>query len=406
MRRFRAIYTCTPVAFHANRGFHIRDTGLIARHLRLLGLESKCIMPLPYYDDDSERDNLIRVEMEKLRDPSWWRSLGIDGVVLYSWGAPRYGAIARAIRRAGLRLLIHLDTSGNFWGDAWKNAGFFKKLELCWRIPMTDFLRARHLRCADVITASPPVRNVLRQSRFYGATIADKVQFMPCPVARECAYDGTPKEPLILFIGRWDDERQKRQTYMMAALDELFGSLAAELPSGAHVAICGSLTPELHAWHAALPEASRQAISLVGYVDNARLPALYNRASVVACPSLYESSHIVSAEALCCGSSVVVSPRPRDLAVVCWYTTRESGRVASQDTPRSFAEALRDELLAWQKGQRDPSHIAESWQPVFHADLAMARILHLPAPRTASSQSLDSSGVRSDECADAASLGR
>ena len=88
------------MAFHANRGFHIRDSGLIARHLRLLGLESKCIMPLPYYDDDTERDNLIRVEMEKLRDPEWWRSLGIDGVVLYSWAAPRYGAIARAIRRA------------------------------------------------------------------------------------------------------------------------------------------------------------------------------------------------------------------------------------------------------------------------------------------------------------------
>lgn len=371
------------MAFHANRGFHIRDSGLIARHLRLLGLESKCIMPLPYYDDDTERDNLIRVEMKKLRDPAWWSSLGIDGVVLYSWAAPRYGAIARAIRRAGLWLSIHLDTSGNFWGDTWKNAGFFAKLKLCWRMPVTDFLRARHLRCADVITASPPVREVLRHRFLYGAAIADKVQVMPCPVARECTYDGTRKEPLILFIGRWDDERPKRQTYMMAALDELFDHLAAELPSGTHVAICGSLTPELHAWHAALPEASRQAISLVGYVDNARLPALYNRASVMACPSLYEGTHIVSTEALCCGASVVAAARPRDLAVVCWYTTRESGRVADQDTPRSFAEALKDELLAWQKGQRDPRHIAASWQPVFRADLAMARILHLPAPRTA-----------------------
>lgn len=384
-RRFRAIYTCTPVAFHANRGFHIRDTGLIARHLRLLGFESKCIMPLPYYDDDTERDNLIRVEMEKLRDPEWWRSLGIDGVVLYSWAAPRYGAIARAIRRAGLWLSIHLDTSGNFWGDAWETAGLFKKLELCWRMPVTDFLRARHLRCADVITTSPPVQEILRHHYLYGAAIADKVQIMPCPVARECAYDGTPKEPLILFIGRWDDPEPKRPEYMMAALDELFGPLAAELPAGTKVDICGTLTPELRAWHAALPESARTAITLVGYVDNALLPTYYNRASVLACPSRHESTHIVSAEALCCGASVVVSPRSRELPVVCWYTTRESGRIAKQDTPRSFAEAIRDELLVWQKGQRNPRHIASSWQPVFHADLAMARILHLPAPRVVSS---------------------
>lgn len=397
MRRFRAIYTCTPVAFHANRGFHIRDSGLIARHLRLLGLESKCIMPLPYYDDDTERDNLIRVEMEKLRDPAWWRSLGIDGVVLYSWAAPRYGSIARAIRRAGLWLMIHLDANGNFWGDTWKNAGFFQKIKLCWRMPAIEFLRARHLRCADVITASPIVRECLRHRVFYGADIADKVQTMPCPVARECAYDGTPKEPLILFIGRWDDPEPKRPEYMMAALDELFGSLSSELPAGTKVEICGTLTPELRAWHAALPELVRTAITLVGYVDNALLPSFYNRASVLGCPSRHEGTHIVSAEALCCGASVVAAARPRDLAVVCWYTTRESGRVAAQDTPRSFAEALRDELLAWQKGQRDARRIAASWQPVFHADLAMARILHLPAPRTTAPQSPHPAGESSEK---------
>lgn len=377
----RAIYTCTPVAFHANRGFHIRDTGLIARHLRRLGLQSKCIMPLPYYDDDDDLEHLIRVSMKELRDPKWWRSLGIDGVVLYSWAAPRYNDIARAIHQAGLKLLLHLDTSGSFWKLSWQQARLLQKLKLCIKIPVIDFLRARHMHYADYITASRPVIETLRHRLFYGETIARKGQIMACPVACECSYDGTPKTPDILFIGRWDDLFQKRPQYMMAALEHLFGPLAASLPGNTHAIICGKLTPALEAWHQTLPEHARKAISMKGYVDNALLPALYSRAQMIACNSRYEGSHNVSAEALCCGASIVCANRPDDLRTVHWYTSQNSGRIAREDTPESFAEALRDELLSWQRGERNARTIAQSWQPLFHADQVMARIFHLPTPQ-------------------------
>lgn len=108
----KKISTCTPISFEANEHFHIRDTGLISATLRTLGVESKCIMPLPHHKGDLDLP-LIRTEMENLRDSKWWKNLGIDCVVLYSWGAPKYTKIARAIKKAGLELMIHMDFSGN-----------------------------------------------------------------------------------------------------------------------------------------------------------------------------------------------------------------------------------------------------------------------------------------------------
>lgn len=380
----RAIYTCTPVAFHANRGFHIRDSGLIASELRKMGLESKCIMPLPSYEDDTLSEHLIRVEAAKLSDPTWWRTLGIDAVVLYSWGAPRYRSVARAIKKAGLKLMIHLDSSGDFWGGIrLRDLPLSQALREMIRRPLVDLLRARHLSYADYITASPPTRDLLRFNFFYGPAIADKMRSMPCPVASDKVYDGTPKRPEILFIGRWDDKRQKRPEYLAKALTYLFTQLSSSLPAEACVTLCGNLTSELKEWHAQLPDELRAKIRLAGYIDNAELNKLYCGAQIIGCPSLFEGSHNVSAEALCCGCSVVVSNRPAALGTVIWYTTRDSGRVSEQDSPASYACALRDELLAWQRGERDAATIARAWQPVFHVNRALTRIFGLDQPDSA-----------------------
>lgn len=94
----KRIFTCTPVAFHGNDFFFSRDTGLICMNLRKIGAESLAVMPLPFHEDDI-REDIIRVPMEQLKSPDWWRTLKLDGVVLYSWGAPRYTAIARPLRR-------------------------------------------------------------------------------------------------------------------------------------------------------------------------------------------------------------------------------------------------------------------------------------------------------------------
>ena len=366
------VYTCTPVAFHGDARFFTRDTGLICKNLRRLGAESKAIMPLPFHEDDI-REDIIRVPMEQLKSTEWWRSLHLDGVVLYSWGAPRYLAIARAIKKAGVMLVLHLDTNGDFFLDAApRRRSLATRLKEAVTHPLIDILRARHLGYADVITCAAPVGEAILHKPFYGAL---KGNFFPfaCPVSPTMAYDGRPKEDRIIAIGRWDDVYQKRPEMLMGALAVLY-----ERGCTAVTEIYGNITDDLRAWHATLPLEMQSKVHLAGLVPNDMLYDVYNFAKVLLCPSLYEGSHNVSAEMLCCGGSVVCACQSVLLRDVVWYTTKDSGTVAKEDTPGSLADAVLEELRQWEQGHRNPAAIAAAWQPFFHADKVMTRIF---APR-------------------------
>ena len=367
----KRIFTCTPVAFHGDARFFTRDTGLICMNLRKLGAESKAIMPLPFHEDDI-REDIIRVPMEELKSADWWCSLNLDGVVLYSWGAPRYTAIARAINKAGIKLVIHLDTNGDFFLDAApRKRSLTAQLKEAVTHPLIDILRARHLAYADVITCAEPVGEAILHKPFYGGLTGKFFPFA-CPVSPAMAYDGRPKDDRIIAIGRWDDVYQKRPEMLMQTLAVLY-----EHGCRATTDIYGKITDDLRAWHAALPPETRGKVVLAGLVPNHMLYGVYNSAKVLICPSLYEGSHNVSAEMLCCGGSVVSAHQPILLRDVVWYTTKDSGTVAKEDTPESLAQAVLAELHEWDVLHRSPHAIAAAWQPFFHADKVMARIFGL-----------------------------
>lgn len=348
----KKIYTCTPVSFAANNGFWIRDTGLISRNLRRAGVESKCIMPLPWHDDDDDREHVIRVERKMLESPAWWKSLQLDGLVLYSWAIFKYIRIARAVHKAGIPCLIHWDGG----------APVYKPFSL--KYHAMQWLRALHLCYGTRVTMTPPVvRAFMRELPFRLIHLADKCLPMGCPVDASFRYDGREKENLIICIGRWYDNGQKRQHFLMKTLESYYAA-----GGDAVTEIYGKLTPELQSWHSGLPLAVQKSVRLIGYVNNAELYDVYNRARIILCPSASESSHIVSAESLCCGATVVVTNRPLPLATVRWYTTQNSGTISAEDTPASLAEALRSELEIWNQGGRNPSAIAAAWQSYFHPD--------------------------------------
>ncbi len=360
--KYKKVYTCTPVAFHANDWFFIRDSGLISRTLRTLGAESKVIMPLPYYADDL-RGEIIRTEYKNLESTAWWQSLQIDAVVLYSWGAPRYRKIAKAIHQAGIRLVIHMDSSGDFTCAFPPNASFLRKIYLHLLVKVQDYFRAKHLSYAHTITWCPEAAKAVGKMFFYDKSVVEKCFPMTCPVTSECAYDGSEKKNIILSIGRWDDTFQKRPEVLMRTMEALY---ATPNPSETH--IYGTITHELQRWWNSLPPDVSHHIKLKGNIPNQQLREVYKQAKIIVCTSRYESSHIVSGEALCCGCSVVTPNRPKPLRDVLWYTTKNSGTISAEDTPESLAEALRHELQLWESGHRDPQAIAHAWQPHFHAD--------------------------------------
>lgn len=356
---YRAIYTCTPKPFLANPFFFMRDTGLISRVLRGMGLESKTVMPLPWYDGD-QRDHVLRVEPRRLNSPDYWRSLNLDGVVLYSWGAPRYLCLARAIHAAGIRLVIHLDFNGAFDPSP--------RFPRALRNLAVNLLRAKHLSYADVISASPLAKEYLLRHRLYGPSLTAKVQDMPTPVSPHFFWDGTPKERRVVCVGRWDGA-VKRPEFMMEAV-----RLLLQRDADVHVDICGPISDTGKDWHDRLPPSHRERVHISGFIPNEKLPQIYRPAQISLCTSASEGTHIASAEALCCGCTVCTPNRPEKLRMVHWYTSKNSGRIAREDTPESLTEAILEELDAWQRGERNPANIAETWQPLFHADKALARI--------------------------------
>lgn len=363
------IYTCTPVSFAADRGFFIRDTGLICRHLREMGADSRAVMPLPTHAEDEPDGPQLRVPYEQLESADWWRAQRLDGVVLYSWAAPCYTPVARAIHAAGIRLVVHLDATEDFRPVLPNRRTPLHRLIDTLKELVQMPRRRRHLAYADAVTMSAAVAEKLRQSGTLGRRIMQKVVTMPCPVSKNKTYDGTPKENLLVAVGRWQDAWQKRPEMLMQTLEMFFAR--PDVPADARAEIYGTLTDELHRWHAALPAAVQNRVRLCGYVDNDELTTAFRRARICLCTSRFEGTHIVSAEAVCCGCAVVTPPRAGQLTVVQGYTVHDSGTVAAEDTPHALADALAAELTAWREARRDPAAIAAAWQPVLHADRVM-----------------------------------
>lgn len=363
--RYKKIYCCTPVAFAANEHFFIRDTGLISRTLQSMGIESKCIMPLPYHDSD-QREGIIRTEYKNLRSISWWKSLGIDAVILYSWGAPKYTLIARAIHKAGIKLVIHMDFGGNLKPS--KNASWLKII----KSPFVNIFRSLHLSYADVITTSPVAAESFRSHILYGEKIASKVFNMPTPVSTNFQiHPCTKKENKVVCVGRWSDnetDQVKRPLFMMSVAKEIL-----ERDASVRVEIYGRIGSQVQGFYDKLPQHIKSRLFLMGYALNHTLPEIYNKAQVAICTSRSEGTHIASAEAICCGCSLVIPPR-NSLKVLHWYTTHDSGRVADEDTPESMAEAVINELQMWRDNKRSAEHIANFWQANFHVDKTMNQI--------------------------------
>ena len=361
--KYKKIYCCTPVAFHANDGFWIRDTGLISNTLRGMGVESKCIMPLPYYDDD-QKENLLRTEYKNIKSVKWWKSQGIDALVLYSWGAPRYTPIARAVKKAGIRLMIHLDMSANLHN--WRNGtflGLLKDLRI-------NLMRRWHLGYADVISGSQELIEALSESVFYGTKIADKCTNFPTPIASHFVVSTKPKSYKVTCVGRWSDAKEdqvKRPEFCIRTAQEL-----VKRDSDVIVEIYGRTGKTIESIYETT-DIGKERIILKGFANNKELPQIYQSSMVNYCPSFSEGTHIASAEALCCGCSIVAPPR-KQLRTLHWYASKNSGSIATEDTPESMAQALVTELNEWNKGERSAKHIADTWQSIFHIDKVFNKI--------------------------------
>lgn len=168
-------FTCTPVAFGGGDDFFARDSGLLSRGFRAIGVESHAVMPGPARPDDLEE--LVRTDGRNLESADWWRQHDLDGVVLYAWGRPRFRKVAAAIHDAGIFLVLNQDSGGMVsplagvrgWlaeqrvlsGAGKAPGGWMRFAKLAGRgltlgLAVTDPLRAGHLKQGDIIACVSP----------------------------------------------------------------------------------------------------------------------------------------------------------------------------------------------------------------------------------------------------------
>src|SRR5262245_47852918 len=102
--------TAIPLRYREDGAFWDRDCGLLTLGMLKIGVDSKFIaLGKPEVKKDLP---LILAELDQWRQADWWKQWAADGVMLNSWGAPRYEPVARAIKESGARLVIRLDTDG------------------------------------------------------------------------------------------------------------------------------------------------------------------------------------------------------------------------------------------------------------------------------------------------------
>jgi hypothetical protein len=391
------IYTSALMPFEANDSFFARDSGLLCRTLRALGVESRVILPARDVRNEEDPEEIIRASANEFADPTWWKSLGIDAVVFISWGFKQHTPIIRAAREAGIRTCAIMETAGNPYpyGDVWSTIKmFWRKGKYAEDLPKRFFgtvarslyfsgkgltanyhrsvqIGIPHLaafdtpsgmaRCLKVARLFPWI---VRQSEpvLLGYPIPD--YFTPRPLNERRAN--------VVAIARWDALRHKRPHVLMRMIEQVL-----PVHPGATFEIFGRLIPEMEQWHAGLPDALRGRVLLRGIQSSTVISESIGTSRILYCPSAQDGIPLAVAEGLCGGCSVAGLETP-DVAALYWAGCEGDGSLARDDSEKSHAQAVISELEAWESGRRNPTEISAKWKSWFSArEVAKRAILLL-----------------------------
>ena len=352
--------------------------------LRRLGHE-----PLMICRDFSNGPAGYRVEsgdQQTLESPEFYKPLKLDGVIAFTWF--NSSEIIRAIKQAGVNVLIRGDTDGLFsirqfpahhvrvrmsaaWGLVSKAAGIKHLLQrLCYQYRIEDLARLGSLEATDVAVvetheAAKNVRRFLKMQK--RDDLSEKVKVIPHFVADEFlnAPLRTQRADMVVAIGRWEDP-QKNAPMLTRAIE-----MHLEHWPATEFNIIGG--ERGRAEFADLTNRHSQ-VKYVGPLDAAGVRGYLSNARVLLSASRWEGSPVVGNEALAMGVSVVGTPIP---AFVDICNRGEFGTVAKNHSARALAGALATEMHAWEAGRRNPNATAEFWRPMLSSEVVVGELVRL-----------------------------
>lgn len=366
------IHTALFREWHSGYAWFGRDSGLVTEGLRQIGVESRLvILDTPGMETD---ERFLPASRKDLLCPEFWASLGADAVVLQGGAETGIEPVSTAIRASRTLLLARLDSDGVIAPQAdpflaFKNLrwwlAYHGKHPATLRAAIPIGLKmlfpnkfgpgriARRLAHADFFliesrVAAARLRRIL--SDFGHAELASRVIHLPIPIPMEWTYRaGDAKEDLIVSVARWYDAQKDA--------NKLVRTLARALTQHPYfrAVVIGDGEGHLRRLAGKLASPVSNRIEITGRLPHASIPAIERRAKIFVCPSRAESMNISSAEALCCGCSVV---GPAEIAAMQEYTSAYNGTLAWTRRTNDFADALSAEIDEWKHGRRTPESIS------------------------------------------------
>jgi glycosyltransferase involved in cell wall biosynthesis len=381
-------FCAIPMTYSDDAGFWDRDAGLVCQGFRALGMDSKFIALGP----PSQREDvpLILSSLAQMTDTNWWRQWKLEGVLLYAWALPRYEPIARAIKTAGLKLNLVLDSDGlvnpHIWPRRYLQEKYYierdrtKWFPAGWALLKTwvASFRARHagtlrhLERGDFLILPSPLAQQ-RYRRFLLAVgrpdLASRLRFVPYPVTPDMVCNpSVRKQPLIVAVGRWQTF-QKGTPVLVRVLERVLSErpeYSARIVGGGEECVRKQME--------SVEGGGKSRMNILGRVSHQQLAGLYQESQILLCTSYIESFHIAAGEALCCGCSVVGDVRISSMPYLC---STSSGTLSCDLSVNNLRDALQAEIQAWERGERDPIQIGRTWTQRLHADRVAGQFLNL-----------------------------
>ena len=388
--------TAIPLPYTGGDAFWGRDAGLTCLGMRGLGVNCRFVALGP--ESQPADAPAILTSFDNMQRADWWKQWQAEAVLFNCWAAPRYEPVSRAIREAGSKLIVRLDTDGvtssrtHFreylskmycgFHEERKPAAALQALAkaLLFRLcpSVHDDKVLRHLRHADCIAIESP-RALQRYEQYLAACgapeLGAKLRVIPHPVAEIFRHDpGVPKERRLVAVGRWESIFKDTPLLVRTLVQVLRREpdyCATVIGSGA------DLVERLLARRGA---DVRARIEVRPRVPQAQLVAEYQRAQIIVVSSRSESFHIAAASALCCGCSVV---GPESIPSLAWFASEGGGSLGASRTAENLAAAARAEIVAWREGRHDPKQISARWTNLVTAEAVARQCLELVRAGTA-----------------------
>jgi glycosyltransferase involved in cell wall biosynthesis len=375
-----------------------RDLGAMCLGLQSIGEDAS------FWMVDSGREavdaHIQVVRMEDAQNPDWWKQTGADVALMMS-GGRLLEAYYRAIKAAGVKLVLRMDTDG--WLSPVLSFQRFAEGKAIYEIDRAAQARpvpgsilkgylggyaytalrwlGRHRFDPEIISRMDMADHLLVESpvamervrsfleRYRRADVSCKLVHLPAAVLVGPLPDRLPeKQPLVLSVGVW--WRYQKDVALMVESICYFLRRHPEY----RAAIIGPGEGIVNTWVKHYGQDVQCRFEIHGKMPQEQVQAFYAQARIHFLASRSEGFPNVCSEAACWGCSNVGWS---GIGAFQFFEAKQWGVTAAHRNMNKLSNALEHEQAAWKRVDRKPREIALRARSIFNTDSVALRLRSL-----------------------------